>query len=1737
MDFAGYGNLFALESVAEYRPPTARTAICHLGKALFEELTVQGCENHQRLNRIAVSAVTTMAIFATSLACAQEVVHSGTPIVESDTSGQVVYSTDGQHGEYIAPAGASYSPYGMNYSPSLGAHLRARYNTRSYGQVRGNLDLGTMKIFDAPNGVWFGDVQITMNDESKVGYNAGVGYRFMTLPLLPNSVDREKIAGISIWSDGSSTVNENFFPQIGVSLEYLGDFWDVRLNSYLPTKDFERGATIATDNIGFSEKFLIQETITPTDEALKVTEIELARRLGNRDAWLFGGTYGLFGDSVDTAGTKLGVRGYVTPDLLLQFAVNDDDEFGTNSVFSATWFIGRTRDPSYCSPSLRQRMREPVIRNDYVAIRQGSEMGGTPLEGDFDGEVQPIQVVHVDSTAAAGGDGSFENPLNMLSGIEANSDPNAIVLVHGGSSFTDDPAVLQDGQRMLGEGGGIEHMVTTTNFGVVTLPETAVGAMDGPIPTIDNTGAAVDAVTLAVGTTEVSNLSITGGDRGVVSPNGSLGVNINNLTVADTTGNGIELTPGTETIDGDLMVRFQPMLTNLTFTNIGGDDIFIDAASPEPASVPVTENIVISEVTSTFGDGVGINLSNNQSAVSITDYSHDLGDGAAGGGILLTNTEGVVTLTDATIGNEAGFGISVVDSTADHVFNQVEITDTTGTAMHVSGGTGDVMFTGKITQGAAGATVLVENGHSGALDFFEGTADDGVIDAQFGDGLVFNNADGTYTFLDGVSITGTDMGIDITNGSDGTVSLLEATITDTNGVAVHVEGGEASLNYTGKITQNNAFDTVFVENGHTGTLAFNELDSDEGLIDAFNGDGLQFDDADGTYRFTGQVVLDGTSNGADTAIDLLNDTDGTFEFNDATITDPTGIAVNVDGGSSIFTLTGQVSQNNNAAAVSVSGGHDGDMTFLSPDATTNVVTATNGTGLQFNDADGNYAFTGSVELDGSSVAADTGIDIINDSAGTFTFSDTTITDPTGTAFNVVGGSADVAFTGEIAQNNNASAVSISGNHTGTISFDSIDTSTNVISATNGDGLQFNGADGTYNFNGDVLLDGSSVAADTGIDILSSDGTFTFANTTIIDPTGAAFNVSGGEANVTFTGQISQDNNADTIAVAGGHTGTMTFFDGDGDLITATNGDGLQFNNADGDYAFLGTVSLDGTSNGADTGIDIIGDSDGDFTFSDTTITDPTGIAFNVVGGSSDVTFTGKINQSNNVATVSITGGHNGTMTFSQSSAGGVVNATNGTGLQFDNADGTYSFNSGVVLNGGDAGVDILNDSAGTFNFNSASEITNPTGDAFVITDSGANVNYDGTINNNAGRSVRIENNTSGTVTFDGLVTDTGEGILVNGNTGGSFSFGGGTDLDTTTNDAVTLNNNTGTSISFSSMDINTTTGDGFVATNSEGVTVLGPGNQVTTTGGIGLNLNDVVVGAQGITLDSVSVDGGANGIVMNNVTGGPVIVGFGATSTGDGGIIQNTTGAGVMLTNVEDFTMNFVRVIDSGDDGVVVEHTNATTVASDITINDTVIRGSTTQGVDVDASSTATFDFTMNRNTLDSNGAESVEISINDDASVANVIVNGNVINNTSNQEGLLISTNGAAGKTLNLLVEENTITNNDGTAVAADLQANGAGVVNATYFNNVFVNSNVATGRPFEVSTNDAGADLRLRMEGNDASAGGAGDDYFLIESSGTFRVQNLNNPAGGTIQDTNTGTFDIDPGITEFPGIVPQP
>ncbi|MEI9893918.1 MAG: hypothetical protein WDN28_08435 [Chthoniobacter sp.] len=178
-----------------------------------------------------------------------------------------------------------------------------------------------------------------------------------------------------------------------------------------------------------------------------------------------------------------------------------------------------------------------------------------------------------------------------------------------------------------------------------------------------------------------------------------------------------------------------------------------------------------------------------------------------------------------------------------------------------------------------------------------------------------------------------------------------------------------------------------------------------------------------------------------------------------------------------------------------------------------------------------------------------------------------------------------------------------------------------------------------------------------------------------------------------------------------------------------------------------------------------------------------GTTFDIAGGTVSTTYSGNISQGNNGALVSVAGHTTGTLLFQT----GVLSSTNGNGLIFDNADGTYNFTGKLTLDGGSNGITVQDGSSGTFSFTSATSsigaTTTPTGLAFSVDGSNANVTYNGTIQQtHAAAVVSVTNETGGTVALGGAITantSTANAINLTGNSGATINFTGGLNLTTT----------------------------------------------------------------------------------------------------------------------------------------------------------------------------------------------------------------------------------------------------------------------------------------------------------------------------------------------------------------------
>ncbi len=878
---------------------------------------------------------------------------------------------------------ASYSGAGSSYSPSLGSHLRATYNTQGYGQPAGNLDLGSMFMHMDGDRAWFLDGQVTMNDESHVGFNVGLGVRALVAPQFPLLGEEEKIFGLSLWADGTSTQNENFFPQLGLSYELLGDKWDLRANaSFVMGDKVQIGPARPVGKVDFLGNNIVQSSISGRDNAMDITELELARRVGNREMWGFAGGYGLYGaDGIDTAGFKLGVRGYALPDLALQLAVTDDDLFQTNTVFSVTWFIGRTRTntPVYCD--LRDRFREPVRRNDYIAVYQDTIKGGGALTNDGEN----IRFVHVDSNAGGGGDGSFENPLNSLNNVNANSQADDVVLVHANTTYTEQGAVLRDGQRMLGEGADMTFSVATDQFGPVIIPETSAGARSGLAPIVNNTAAT--AVTLA-DANEVANFTLNGGASAIVA--GALGAgnpNLHDMAISNTTGDGIVLTPF-ERVDGaNTTIAFNAMLNNLTFSNVGGNDIDIDAASvsnPTAANVTLNELITINNITSTDGGDFSLRLANTHSGgtANISNYDYD-GGATSAGGMAMVTTAGAVNVTNSTLtGGAAGAqGFLVQQNTGNvSIGSSVTVNEMAGQAAFIDRAAGIVDFAATVTNATtAGGTVTVSENTAGvningAITTFNATSlevNNVGADVTVSRNITRNGTAGTaVSIVDNVaggpgSILFSDPNSKIDsnggsqavtiNGGDDDVTFL-ASIEDTGGIRVTNRTG-GDVDFSGDVTSDTGTNDAvsLTSNAAPSAVSFMKLDITTTSGRGFFADGGEVNVTDATSSIdiqsasAGGLVLDGTaanpvtSTGGITfaSIDvaagstngiLLDNVQGAVTVNGGTVRTAANAAVNITNATNV-TIDGVTLASGGATDVSATYNENENNTLTLNDVT------------------------------------------------------------------------------------------------------------------------------------------------------------------------------------------------------------------------------------------------------------------------------------------------------------------------------------------------------------------------------------------------------------------------------------------------------------------------------------------------------------------------------------------------------------------------------------------------------------------------------------------------------------------------------------------------------------------------------------------------------------------------------------------------------------------------------------
>jgi hypothetical protein len=319
------------------------------------------------------------------------------------------------------------------------------------------------------------------------------------------------------------------YNQVGVSGEWLTDFGNLRSNGYMPV-----GTTAYT--IGapgspfYGNNILCQYGL---DAALSGADLEVGAYIPGLSDWagmISVGGYALGNsrynwwsgpetgqDVVPWFGgvyTRLDMTFLENWDFSLQY--NNDSYFDSTGFARLTYRMGGSR-----RRNVPDQMEQPMMRNEHIVrAHQTPTVALNPVT------FQPWNVIHVDNTAAAFGNGSVDTPYRTLAEAQtAANNPYDVVFVRAGSSSTtpyqSNWLFQADNQILVGEGSTLQ--LATLNCG---YQQFFAGSDVRPIVTSEDT-----AITLRNGAI-VDHFGIVDAPRGIVADASLTGVaSVNDVAI------------------------------------------------------------------------------------------------------------------------------------------------------------------------------------------------------------------------------------------------------------------------------------------------------------------------------------------------------------------------------------------------------------------------------------------------------------------------------------------------------------------------------------------------------------------------------------------------------------------------------------------------------------------------------------------------------------------------------------------------------------------------------------------------------------------------------------------------------------------------------------------------------------------------------------------------------------------------------------------------------------------------------------------------------------------------------------------------------------------------------------------------------------------------------------------------------------------------------------------------------
>lgn len=435
----------------------------------------------------------------------------------------------------------------MKSKTSLQARAEANWR---YGDERSILmSEFWVPILQDEGGVFYADLRMMGDDSDNREGNLGIGYRqIVDLPVVGQGV-----AGVHGWVDRRLTERGSSFHQVTGGVEWLGDIVDMRANGYVPLSD-KKIYTVSNPNpqkAALSGTGIVVDTNgTLLEEAQGGFDVELGLELGSLfspiathtdSTRVYAGGYYFDGDhSEQVKGWRARISSDITPDIQIGGRLQHDDVRGGQAFFEATIRFPFKAKKSYRKQGLYARLDDAPERDiDIVTGSTVTDSGDrVPVIDSQTGAA--VEVLVVDNTAAAGGDGSAENPYNTLSDAQAAARENTIIYVRygDGTSANQDQGITLDkeGQQLIGS--GTDFILDTSRYkaknGEIPISIVVEEATNAPV--LSNINVNGDGVTVTADDVTVKGITVDGASRdGVLIEADGINASAQNVVIEEVT--------------------------------------------------------------------------------------------------------------------------------------------------------------------------------------------------------------------------------------------------------------------------------------------------------------------------------------------------------------------------------------------------------------------------------------------------------------------------------------------------------------------------------------------------------------------------------------------------------------------------------------------------------------------------------------------------------------------------------------------------------------------------------------------------------------------------------------------------------------------------------------------------------------------------------------------------------------------------------------------------------------------------------------------------------------------------------------------------------------------------------------------------------------------------------------------------------------------------------------------------